>query len=123
MIETRLGSIRSMYGHLGDIKAWVEGVVDGNCKVSPKILQAITKILSELPFLKSSNVSDEENILLTKAINAKTNEEMLAMLVSSTAKSIVALHELIDNKLELQRPEAIAKHSESTSLYGGNLYI
>merc|ERR1712238_15067 len=73
------------------MKDYLEGVVAGRTKVNQEIVANMQTILNLLP-----NLNIEE---LVRSMLAKTNDVHMVIYLSSLIRSVVALHDLVDNKI------------------------
>jgi 26S proteasome regulatory subunit N8 len=92
-------ALDSLDSHLKEIEDYLKQVVDGSLPQNHQILYNLQNMFNLLP-----NLSD---VSLQKSFNVVGNDKMLIVYLSSIARSIVALHRLIDNKLENRDAEAI----------------
>jgi len=92
-----LNSLRSLQLRLESIRDYLEKVVSGQLPVNHQIIYNLQDIFNALPSLDVPQ--------LVKAFNIKTNDELFAIYISSLIRSIIALHELIDNKIMLKKVE------------------
>lgn len=74
-----------------EMKDYLEGVVQGKKKVNQEIIANMQNILNLLPNL---NVED-----LVRSMLVKTNDVHMVIYLSSLIRSVVALHDLVDNKI------------------------
>ena len=70
---------------------YLQNVLSGRLPVNHQIIYRLQDIFNLLP-----NVDVEE---LVKAFAVKTNDMMLAIYLSSIIRAVVALHNLVDNRL------------------------
>jgi len=96
-ITNQLNSLRSLQLRLESIRDYLEKVVSGQLPVNHQIIYNLQDIFNALPNLDVPQ--------LVKAFNIKTNDELFAIYISSLIRSIIALHELIDNKIMLKKVE------------------
>jgi len=96
-ITNQLNSLRSLQLRLESIRDYLEKVVSGQLPVNHQIIYNLQDIFNALPSLDVPQ--------LVKAFNIKTNDELFAIYISSLIRSIIALHELIDNKIMLKKVE------------------
>ena len=92
-----MNSLRSLQLRLESIRDYLEKVVSGQLPVNHQIIYNLQDIFNALPSLDVPQ--------LVKAFNIKTNDELFAIYISSLIRSIIALHELIDNKIMLKKVE------------------
>lgn len=102
-ITAKLAALKSLHSRLSDMQEYLEAVAKGDLPVNNEIMYKIQDVFNLLPSL---NLSE-----LVKAFHTKTNDMMLVLYVSSLIRSIVALHDLVDNKLELKMSEKKAADS------------
>jgi len=96
-INNKLLSMRSLLAKIHEMQTYLENVVAGKLPVNQVIIGRIQDIFNLLP-----NLSVEA---LVKAFAVKTNDMMLAIYLSSLIRSVIALHNLIRNKLTLREAE------------------
>lgn len=77
---------------LVSIARYLERVMGGELRVNNEILGRVQEVFNLVPAGGEELVARE---------NARTNDELMALYVGSLVRSIVALHDLIDNKIEL----------------------
>lgn len=104
-ISSRLESLKGLGLHLEEIREYLAKVSDGRLPVNHEILIHLQDIFNLLPNL---NISD-----VVKSFAVSTNDEMLAIYLSSMVRAVISLHGLIDNKLELREAEKNQEKSES----------
>jgi len=91
-VNSKLLSLKSLISHLQEMHQYLENVVSGKLPLNHVILAQLQDI-----FNLSPNLNIEE---LAKSFAIKTNDMMLVIYLSSMIRSVVALHSLINNKLE-----------------------
>merc|ERR1712224_367460 len=72
-------------------KDYLEACVRGDQKVNPEIVANLQDILNLLP-----NLNTEE---MVRSILIKTNDMQLAIYLSALIRSVIALHDLINNRI------------------------
>ncbi|KJE90596.1 proteasome 26S non-ATPase subunit 7 [Capsaspora owczarzaki ATCC 30864] len=115
-ITNQLASLRSLLSHLSDIHGYLDKVATGALPMNHQITYQLQDIFNLLP-----NVTVDE---LVSAISVETNDQMLVVYVSSLVRAIIALHNLISNKLanrdaEKKTEQSIARSLEDTISSGG----
>lgn len=86
-------SMRSLEGKLNqEISKYLQLVASGRLPVNNTIIYHIQDILNLLPNLNSTGFVD--------SLMAQTNDNYVAMYIGAIVRSIVALHDLLNNKLE-----------------------
>jgi 26S proteasome regulatory subunit N8 len=90
-VTGKLNSLKGLEKHLKEILGYLNNVIDGVIPPNHQILYNLQDIFNLSPNLR---VED-----LVKSFTTKTNDSMLVIYLSSFIRSIVALHDLINNKL------------------------
>merc|ERR1719487_1520702 len=90
-VVQKLGSLKGLASRLQEIDAYLQNVLAGRTPVNHKIIYQLQDIFNLLP-----NLNVEE---LVAAFATKTNDMMLAIYLSSIIRAVVALHNLVDNRL------------------------
>lgn len=91
-ITGQLSSLSGLQGRLEEIRDYLEKVVAGQLPVNHQIIYNLQDIFNLLPNLESQ--------FMVQAFSTKTNDQLLLMYLSSLIRSVIALHNLIDNKIE-----------------------
>jgi len=99
-IHGKLNSLKSLISHLQEIQAYLQNVVNGKLPLNHQILSQLQDILNLSP-----NLDSEE---LAKGFAVKTNDMMVVIYLSALIRSIIALHSLINNKLENRHHEKVS---------------
>lgn len=76
---------------------YLQDVISGALPVNHNILNQIQDIFNLLP-----NLNQER---MVKAFNVQTNDNMAVIYLASMIRSVISLHNLINNKLEFKRSE------------------
>merc|ERR1719482_183230 len=108
-VTQKLGSLKGLEARLQEVEAYLQNVLSGRLPVNHRIIYQLQDIFNLLP-----NLNVEE---MVKAFAVKTNDMMLAIYLASIIRAIVALHNLVDNRLinkdkERASDEASKKDSE-----------
>ncbi|KAJ1631849.1 maintenance of mitochondrial structure and function-domain-containing protein [Pavlovales sp. CCMP2436] len=90
-VTAKLSAIRGLQERLGEIGGYLKQVIEGKLPINHQIMYMLQDVFNLLP-----NAAVEE---LVKAMSVKTNDMSLAIYLASIIRSVVALHNLIDNKL------------------------
>jgi 26S proteasome regulatory subunit N8 len=98
-IKQKVNGLKGLLTRLQDIKGYLDKVVSAKLPVNNQIIYNVQNILNLLP-----NLHLEE---LVNALLVKTNDLHLVMYVSSLVRSILALHDLLNNKLKYKDLDAI----------------
>jgi len=96
-IHGKLLSLKSLIAHLKEMHSYLENVTNGRLPPNHQILGQLQDI-----FNLSPNLNVEE---LAKSFAVKTNDMMLVIYLSSLIRSVIALHSLINNKLDNREDE------------------
>ena len=81
-------------GRLSEIKQYLDNVVQGKAPISNQITYNLQNIFNLLP-----NLNVEE---LVRSMMVKTNDIHLVMYLSVLIRSVIALHELLANKIKFR---------------------
>eukprot|EP00026_Physarum_polycephalum_P011863 Phypoly_transcript_12110.p1 GENE.Phypoly_transcript_12110~~Phypoly_transcript_12110.p1 ORF type:complete len:332 (+),score=99.30 Phypoly_transcript_12110:120-1115(+) len=96
-IHDKLASLKSLISHLHEMNVYLQHVVDGKLPINHQIIGHLQDI-----FNLSPNLNVEQ---LVKAFAVKTNDSLLVIYLSSLIRSVIALHNLILNKLQYREAE------------------
>lgn len=91
-IKQKKTGLDGLLNRLTEIRAYLDKVVSGRIPINNQIAYNLQNILNLLP-----NLNVEE---LVKAMLVKTNDMHLVMYISSLIRAIIALHDLLNNKLK-----------------------
>lgn len=112
-------SLQGLHHRLRDIQAYLQKVLDGQLPVNHAILGNLQDVFNLLPNLSTpksgpgvtgTNADSE----LNHAMSIKTNDQLMAIYLSSLIRAITAFHDLIENKIQnrQQQEENDAKKKE-----------
>ncbi|XP_037936480.1 26S proteasome non-ATPase regulatory subunit 7 [Teleopsis dalmanni] len=90
-ITNQLMGLKGLNAQLKDIKNYLERVGDGKIPINHQIVYQMQDIFNLLPDITSDH--------FTETMYVKTNDQMLVVYLASMVRSIIALHNLINNKL------------------------
>ncbi|KAI3669835.1 hypothetical protein L6452_41264 [Arctium lappa] len=90
-VTGKLAALKGLDAQLKEIRGYLDLVIDGKLPLNHEILYHLQDVFKLLPNL---NVAD-----LIKAFAVKTNYQMLVIYLSSLIRSVIALHNLINNKI------------------------
>lgn len=96
-ITAKVAALRSLKSRLSELQAYLADVAEGRLPINNEIMYSMQDVFNLLPSL---NLPD-----LVKGFNTKTNDMMLVLYVSALIRSIIALHDLVDNKIMLKLTE------------------
>lgn len=98
-IKQKKTGLDGLLSRLTEIRAYLDKVVSGRIPINNQIAYNLQNILNLLPNL---NVDE-----LVKSMLVKTNDMHLVMYVSSLIRAIIALHDLLNNKLKYKNLDEI----------------
>lgn len=134
-ITGQLQSLQGLHLRLRDIGQYLQKVLDHELPINHAILGNLQDIFNLLPNLSTpksatdaangtdSGSSDIENSELVRAMSVKTNDQLMAIYLSSLIRAITAFHDLIENKIQnRQQQEEIEgkKEEEATAAKNGS---
>lgn len=91
LIKGKISGLATLAEKLIECKDYLETCVRGDQKVNPDIVANLQNILNLLP-----NLNTEE---MVRSILIKTNDMQLAIYLSALIRSVIALHDLINNRI------------------------
>lgn len=104
-ITSKIAALRSLGDRLMELQAYLVDVSEGKLPVNNDIMYRMQDVFNLLPSLNMPE--------LVTGFHTKTNDMMLVLYVSALIRSIVALHNLVDNKIMLKVTEKKAAESAS----------
>merc|ERR1712025_1268765 len=96
-ITNQLMGLKGLEMKLKDMHNYLQQVVDEKLPMNHQISYLLQDIFNLLP--------DVTNPQFVKSINVNTNDQMLVLYTSSLIRSIIALHNLINNKINNKEAE------------------
>jgi len=120
-ITNQLQSLQGLHLRLREIQVYLQKVQDGQLPVNHAVLGNLQDIFNLLPNLSTpksdSDGKASQTSELSYAMNVKTNDQLLAVYLSSLIRAITAFHDLIDNKIQnrQQQEEKEAKKEEAAA--------
>lgn len=115
-VTNQLQSLQGLHLRLRDIGAYLQKVLDGQLPINHAILGNLQDVFNLLPNLSSreggvKTASGE----LAYAMSIKTNDQLMAIYLSSLIRAITAFHDLIENKIQnrQQQEEKETKKDEA----------
>jgi 26S proteasome regulatory subunit N8 len=121
-VTNQLQSLQGLHLRLRDIQAYLQKVLDGQLPVNHAILGNLQDVFNLLPNLSTPKSSPGANGTkadgeLSYAMSVKTNDQLMAIYLSSLIRAITAFHDLIENKIQnrqqQEEKEAAKKESEN----------
>jgi len=115
LIHAKMSGLSTLTEKLVEMKDYLQGIVDGKIKkVNQEIIANMQTILNLLP-----NLNIEE---LVRAMLIKTNDMHMVIYLSSLIRSVIALHDLVNNKIKFNAEvesdvtEGVTKEKQSESM-------
>lgn len=96
-ISGKLAALKSLQSRLSELQSYLANVAEGRLPVNNEIMYKLQDVFNLLPSFDMPQ--------LITGFHTKTNDMMLVLYVSSLIRSIVALHDLVDNKIMLKLKE------------------
>lgn len=81
-----------MHNHIEDVSRYLQKVASGQLPVNHQIIYHLQDVFNLLP--------DVNLLEFVKAMYVKTNDQYLVVYVAALIRSIIALHNLINNKIQ-----------------------
>lgn len=117
-ITNQLQSLQGLHLRLRDIGAYLQKVLDGQLPVNHAILGNLQDVFNLLPNLSTPKGDSKAGAgELSYAMSIKTNDQLMAIYLSSLIRAITAFHDLIENKIQnrQQQEDKEAKKDEANS--------
>ncbi|RMJ10038.1 26S proteasome regulatory subunit rpn-8 [Fusarium euwallaceae] len=115
-ITNQLQSLQGLHLRLRDIGAYLQKVLDKQLPVNHAILGNLQDVFNLLPNLTSAEGDSKSGAgELSYAMSIKTNDQLMAIYLSSLIRAITAFHDLIENKIQnrQQQEDKEAKKDEA----------
>lgn len=100
-VTNQLQSLQGLHTRLQGIQKYLEKVLAKRLPVNHAILGSLQDVFNLLPNLstpQSSGAKAESE--LSYAMSVKTNDQLMAIYLSSLIRAITAFHDLIENKIQ-----------------------
>jgi len=107
-IKNQVNSLNGLHLYLQDIQKYLDQVIGGQLPPNHAILYQLQDIFNLLP-----NLNMEE---FQKSLTVKTNDQMAVMYLASMVRSVLSLHNLIQNKLNNKEAEKEKEEAKTKSL-------
>lgn len=91
LIQGKMSGLASLTDKLSEMKSYLEAAASGKIQPNQEIIANMQSILNLLP-----NLNVEE---LVKAMLIKTNDLHMVIYLSSLIRSVIALHDLVNNQI------------------------
>ncbi|KAL2218324.1 putative 26S proteasome regulatory particle subunit Rpn8 [Thermoascus aurantiacus ATCC 26904] len=131
-ITSQLQSLQGLHLRLRDIGQYLQKVLDRELPVNHAILGNLQDVFNLLPNLSTPETTPRingaeppslvENSELARAMSTKTNDQLMAIYLSSLIRAITAFHDLIENKIQnrQQQEESDAKKEQEAAAAKGD---
>merc|ERR1712025_1146136 len=96
-ITSQLMGLKGLHQKLQDMQVYLKKVVAGELPMNHEITYQLQDIFNLLP--------DVTNPCFVRSLQVNTNDQMLVMYIASLIRSVIALHNLINNKLANKEAE------------------
>lgn len=108
-INDQMSSLHSLANHIGEMEDYLERVTKGELPINHQILNMLQDIFNLLPNLNVDST--------VRAFAVKSNDSHLVIYLLSMIRSVIALHNLINNKirnkeLELQSSSSLKEKQQ-----------
>lgn len=97
LIKAKMSGLSALTEKLVEMKDYLAAVVEGKMKVNQEIVANMQTILNLLP-----NLNVEE---LVRSMLVKTNDMHMVIYLSALIRSVIALHDLVNNKIKYNMAE------------------
>lgn len=91
-VTNQLMGLKGLHAHIRDIDTYLQKVVAGQLPINHQVVYQLQDIFNLLP-----DVNLQEFV---RSMYVKTNDQMLVVYLASLIRSVIALHNLIDNKIQ-----------------------
>jgi 26S proteasome regulatory subunit N8 len=117
-VTNQLQSLQGLHLRLRDIQTYLQKVLDGQLPVNHGILGNLQDVFNLLPNLSTpQSTGGKGDGELAHAMSIKTNDQLMAIYLSSLIRAITAFHDLIENKIQnrqqQEEKEAAKKEGEN----------
>ncbi len=96
-VAGRLASLRGLHSRLIDIRDYLSSVVKGELPVNHQIIYNLQDIFNLLPNLDKQDTQ--------RSFSVANNDQLLVVYLSSLIRSVIALHGLVNNRMENAKGE------------------
>jgi len=97
LIKAKIAGLGTLTEKLVEMKDYLEAVLAGKVKMNQTIVSNMQTIQNLLPNLNTDS--------LVKALLVKTNDMYLVIYLSSLIRTVIALHDLVNNKIKFMEGE------------------
>eukprot|EP00250_Pteridium_aquilinum_P005097 c15241_g1_i1 orf=244-1173(+) len=107
-VSGKLTALKGLESRLKEIHSYLDYVIDGKLPLNHEILYHLQDVFNLLPNLNVNEV--------VKSFAVKTNDMMLVIYLASLIRSVIALHNLINNKVLNKEHEKLADGSSGSAI-------
>lgn len=107
-INNKLDSLRALQQQLSSIESYLQAVQTGKLARNPTILYRLQEIFNLLP--------DVHSLEARKALTVANNDQSMMIFAGSVIRSVIALHELVNNKIEDQTASTATAAATATTV-------
>lgn len=122
-INRQLQSLQGLHARLADIGRYLQKVQADELPVNQQILGHLQDVFNLLPNLSTPStnaataedgtmVAADSSNELARALSIKTNDQLMAVYLSSLIRAITAFHDLIENKIQNRQAHEEEKEKE-----------
>jgi len=106
-MNDKLLGLKVLANKLKEMRSYLEDVINGKLRYNQSIIDNFQDIFNLLPNLKVQE--------MVQSFSVKSNDYMYIVYVSNLIKSVLSLHDLINNKIKMKELEAenIKKEKEA----------
>jgi 26S proteasome regulatory subunit N8 len=134
-LSNNFKSLKSLNEKLLNIVKYLSKLITGELPINSSILGKLQDVFNLLPNIsqitdiQSSDDSIQSNQIcsherkLASSFNVKTNDQLMILYVSSLVRSIIAFHDLIDNKIENKKNSKSGEKENLSSESSLNLNV
>ncbi|KAI9633883.1 proteasome regulatory subunit 12 [Dioszegia hungarica] len=97
-VTTQLSALRGLHARLADIGEYLDRVRAGKMPINHQVISQVQEVVGLLPQLGG----DAE---LGKAFRVGVNDSSMVVYLSALVRTVLALHELIDNRISMAQQE------------------
>jgi len=109
-MNDKILSLKSLISRLQEMHAYLVDLEEKSMPINHTIINQLQEIFNLLPNLNAPEI--------IKGFMVKTNDMMLVIYLASLIRSVTALHDLINNKLEFQSAEKREREAEKGEAKG-----
>lgn len=90
-VTNQINGMKGLYGQIHSIRQYLEDVINEKLPINHSIVYLLQDIFNLLPDITTNT--------FVKSTFVKTNDQMLVVYLASLVRSVIALHNLINNKI------------------------